>query len=87
MPVTRYFNGALEDEFVVVHWDQRGVGKSNRRDFDERTMTMQQFIDDTHQLTQFLKQRLGKDEIYLLGHSWGSQLGIKVVQSYPEDYH
>lgn len=87
MPLARHFNAGLEEEFIVVHWDQRGAGKSNRTDFDEQTMTMQQFIDDTNQLTQFLKQRLGKEKIYLLGHSWGSQLGIKMVQEYPEDYH
>lgn len=87
IPLARHFNGALEDEFVVVHWDQRGAGKSNPRDFDQQTMSMEQFIDDTHELTLFLKERFDKDKIYLLGHSWGSQLGIKVVQEYPEDYH
>ena len=42
--VARYFNGALEGDFTVVHWDQRGAGKSNPPDFDESTMTFLQFI-------------------------------------------
>ena len=50
-------------------------------------MTLQQFIDDTHELTLFLEERFQREKIYLLGHSWGSQPGIKVVQAYPEDYH
>lgn len=87
MPVARYFNGELEDHFVVVHWDQRGAGKSNPPDFDESTMTFQQFLDDAHELTLYLKTRFSQDKIYLVGHSWGSQLGIKLAQAYPQDYY
>ena len=86
MPVARYFSADLEKYFVVVHWDQRGAGKSNPRDFDESTMTFQQFIDDGHELTLYLKQRFNKQKIYLLGHSWGTMPGIKLAQAYPEDY-
>jgi pimeloyl-ACP methyl ester carboxylesterase len=87
MPVANAFNGALEQEFVVVHWDQRGAGKSNPPDFDESSMTFQQYLDDTHTLTGYLQQRFGQQKIYLLGHSWGSQIGLRLVQVYPEDYH
>jgi pimeloyl-ACP methyl ester carboxylesterase len=87
MPVARTFNGDLEKVFVVVHWDQRGAGKSNAPDFDEQTMTLQQFIDDAHELTLYLKTRFHREKIYLVGHSWGAQLGIKVAQAYPEDYY
>jgi pimeloyl-ACP methyl ester carboxylesterase len=87
MPVAGYFNGDLEKDFVVVHWDQRGAGKSNRRDFDESTMTFQQFIDDGHELTQYLKARFNQEQIYLVGHSWGTQVGIRLAQAYPEDYY
>lgn len=87
MPVAYYFNGELESEFIVVHWDQRGAGKSNPPDFDERTMTFERFVEDTYELTVYLKERFQKEKIYLLGHSWGSQLGIKVAQKYPDDYY
>jgi pimeloyl-ACP methyl ester carboxylesterase len=86
MPVARYFNSNLEEEFIVVHWDQRGAGKSNPKDFDESTMTVEQFIQDTHELTQYVKERFDKEKIYLLGHSWGSQIGIVTASRYPEDY-
>lgn len=87
MPVARYFNGDLEKDFIVVHWDQRGAGKSNPPGFDERTMTFEQFLRDAHELTQYLKQHFKKGKIYLVGHSWGSQLGIKLVSLYPDDYY
>lgn len=87
MPIARYYNGDLEKEFIVVHWDQRGAGKSNPPDFNEETMTIEQFINDAHELTQCLKNKYNKEKIYLLGHSWGTQFGIKLVEQYPEDYY
>jgi pimeloyl-ACP methyl ester carboxylesterase len=87
MPVARHFNGALEEEFIVVHWDQRGAGKSNPRDFDATTMTFQRYVQDTHELTAYLKARFGHERIFLLGHSWGTQLGLRVVAERPQDYH
>lgn len=86
MPAARYTR-ALEDEFLVVHWDQRGAGKSNPRDFDPATMTVERFVQDTHELTAYLKARFAQRRIYLLGHSWGTQLGLRVVAERPEDYH
>lgn len=87
MPVHHAFNRDLEGEFVVVHWDQRGAGKSNHSGFSEETMTLDRFIEDVHEMTQYLKERFGREKIYLLGHSWGTQLGILTVQRYPDDYH
>ena len=87
MPVARHYNSDLEKDFVVVHWDQRGAGKSNPKDFDESTLTLSQFVEDTHQLTQYLNERFHQDKIYLVGHSWGSTIGLKLAQSYPQDYY
>lgn len=87
IPVACHFNGALEAGFVVVHWDQRGAGKSNPPSFDEQTMTLEQFINDAHELTQYLKDRFGQEKIYLVGHSWGAQLGLKLARAYPDDYY
>lgn len=86
MPVARYFNSSLESNFIVVHWDQRGAGKSNANGFDESTMTFEQFVWDTHELTLYLKARFHQEKIYLLGHSWGSQIGLIAASRYPGDY-
>lgn len=87
MPIAHAIDTELERAFIMVHWDQRGAGKSNPSDFDEQTMTYEQFISDTHQLTAYLKERFGKEKIYLLGHSWGTQIGLEVVSRYHDDYH
>lgn len=86
MPIARRFIGELEEHFVVVHWDQRGAGKSNPFGFNASTMTFQQYMDDAHELTLLLKRRFERDSIYLLGVSWGTQLGIRLAHAWPEDY-
>ncbi len=87
MPVHRAFNKGLEKEFVVVHWDQRGAGKSNHSGFSQQTMTLDRFIEDVHEMTHYLKERFDQEKIFLLGHSWGAQLGILTAKRYPGDYH
>lgn len=86
MPISK-LSQALEKDFIVVHWDQRGAGKSNPDNFDERTMSFEQYLEDTHQLTEYLKQKLCKEKIYLIGHSWGTKIGITISKDYPEDYY
>lgn len=87
MLVARHYNGDLEKEFIVAHWDQRGAGKSNPLDFDGSTMTLAQFQQDAHGLTLYLKEKFQKKKIYILGHSWGTIIGAMLARSTPEDYH
>ena len=73
----------LEDRFVVVNWEQPGAGKSFDA-VDRSKLTPDRYITDAHELVLNLRQRFGKEKIYVLGESWGSALGIMVVQRYPE---
>jgi pimeloyl-ACP methyl ester carboxylesterase len=66
----------LEDLFTVVWWEQRGAGLSFASDIPPSTMTVDQFISDTYEVTDYLRERFGQEKIYLLGHSWGSFIGI-----------
>ena len=76
----------LEKYFTVCYWDQRGSGMSFNSSIDPKTMTVEQMIEDTRQLTEYLQQRFGHKKIYLMGHSWGSYLGIKTIEKYPDYY-
>ena len=80
-------NARLEQEFVVCYWDQRGAGMSYSSDIDINTMTPEQFVEDAKEVTTYLQARFNQEKIYLLGHSWGSYLGIKTIEKYPELYH
>jgi len=77
---------ALERHFTVAVWDQRGAGKSYAARKPVAAMTVEQLIDDTHELTELLCRRFQKRTIYLVGHSWGSLLGVLAVKRRPELY-
>lgn len=90
MPYERHFQTPLERDFTVVQWDQRGAGKtyvSNGGDAIASTLTFERMKADTHELTAYLKARFKQPKIFILGHSWGSILGLPVALEKPEDYH
>ena len=77
----------LEQDFTVVTWDQRGAGKSYSAIDPISTLTVAQLVDDTVELTNYLRQRFGQEKIFLVGQSWGSTLGVLTVRQHPELYH
>jgi len=84
MALFRHFNAALEDSFTVVYWDQRGAGKSFSRKVPKASMTVEQFISDLDQLVDWLCAHLQADRVTILGHSWGTVLGILYAARFPE---
>ena len=78
--------GTLAKDFVVVSWDQRGIGKSYAS-YDPKTLTTKQAVADTIALTNYLRQRFDERKIYLFGESGGSIIGVLAVQQHPELYH
>lgn len=86
LATARFALGGLEDHFIVVNWEQPGSGKSFDA-VDRSTLTPNRYIEDAHALVALLRQRFNQKKIYVLGESWGSALGILLVQRYPEDFH
>ncbi|HST17754.1 MAG TPA: alpha/beta fold hydrolase [Gaiellaceae bacterium] len=78
--------GTLARDFVVVSWDQRGIGKSYAS-FDPKKLTTRQAVADTIALTNYLRKRFDERKIYLFGESGGSIIGILAIQQHPELYH
>ena len=85
MYLAHAFQRNLEKEFVVVQWDRRGAGKSYREDISG-TLTTEQLVADTVELTNVLRARFHQDKIYIVGHSWGTYLGMLVISRHPELY-
>ncbi len=75
---------ALEKDFVVVTWDQRGTGRSYDQLEPTSTLTLDNAVSDTIAVTDYLRTRFAQDKIFLLGQSWGTFLGVLAAQSRPE---
>ena len=76
-----------EGRFTVVQWDQRGAGKTyarNDRELQRRTMTVRQMQQDTLDMANYLRRRFSRDKILVVGHSWGSVLGLWLAHEHPE---
>jgi pimeloyl-ACP methyl ester carboxylesterase len=78
---------ALEQDFIVVTWEQRGSAKSYSALDPLETLTLEQMVTDTIEVTNYLRDRFDEEKIYLVGQSWGSTLGVLAVQQQPELYH
>ncbi len=76
----------LEEHFTVVTWDQRGAGTSYAELDPADTVTLDGYVSDTIALTNHLRDRFDTDDIYLLGQSWGTTLGVLAVQAEPQLY-
>lgn len=77
----------LENEFVVCYLEYRGTGLSYDSSIDPNTVTTEQYIADIIAVTNYLRERFGQEKLYLLGHSFGTSIGIKAVGKNPELYH
>jgi pimeloyl-ACP methyl ester carboxylesterase len=87
MPFAWAFQRPWEDVFTVVQYDQRGAGRSytlNDPATLAPTMTVERYRDDAIELINLLRQRYAKRKVLLMGHSWGSIVGLSVAVKRPD---
>lgn len=85
--LTERYPTGLDEDFIVVWWDQRGSGLSYHADAPPENVTPGQLVSDTVELTNYLRARFGRDKIYLMGHSGGTFIGVQAAAQAPELYH
>jgi pimeloyl-ACP methyl ester carboxylesterase len=85
--LTKTYPTGLEENFTVVWWEQRGAGLSFSPDIPSETMRIDQLVTDTLELSNYLRDRFGKEKIYLMGHSGGSFIGILAAHLAPELFY
>ena len=82
MPIAWSFQRPWEDFRTVVQYDQRGAGRSYALDDSDTlapTLTPDRYRDDAIELIEALRKKYGKRKVFLLGHSWGSLVGLAVA--------
>jgi proline iminopeptidase len=87
IPLAGAFQSPWEKYFIVVQWDQRGAGKtytSNSEEIQRRTMNVPQMEQDALDVANYLRTRFKREKIFVVGHSWGSLLGLWLAHEHPE---
>jgi pimeloyl-ACP methyl ester carboxylesterase len=83
----RRYSAEIEKRFVAVHWEQRGTCKSYSAALARTPLTREQLIGDIDAVSRYLLATYRRSKLYLIGHSWGSWLGIVAISDHPELYH
>jgi proline iminopeptidase len=88
-PLDWWWDRGWDEYFTVIHWDQRNAGKTFTASGanDPATLTPERFQRDAEEVVQWALQRFGKRKLFVLGHSWGSMLGLKLAAVHPEWLH
>jgi pimeloyl-ACP methyl ester carboxylesterase len=90
MPTSWFYQRGWEEYFTVVQWDQRGAGKTyvaNNPKVVGPTMTRERMIADAEEMIGWLRKQFHKKRIFVLGHSWGSYLGLEIARRHPQWLH
>lgn len=92
-PYTPYAHaifGEWARRFTVVHWDQRGAGKTfgENPQAAEDPLTIERIADDGNEVARYLQRRLGLGErpLILMGGSWGSAVAVHMAMRTPTLY-
>lgn len=90
IPMSWWFGRGWEEYFTIVQWDQRAAGKTYLLSDPAAiapTLTRERMIADAEEMAAWARREFGKDKIFVLGHSWGSFLGLQLAQRHPEWLH
>lgn len=78
--LTYHYQSRLESDYTLVHWDQRGSGRTyyeNKKHFD--IPTFETLLLDMDELVDYLLKRFQKEKVIILAHSWGTVLSREYV--------
>lgn len=76
-----------ESTFTIVHWDQRGAGKTYGRTPESTELNIEQMMQDGIEVAEYLLSYLNKEKVILIGNSWGSILGVYMSHKTPELFY
>jgi pimeloyl-ACP methyl ester carboxylesterase len=88
-PFAHTLFGDWAKDFTVVHWDQRGAGKTYQANppAEDEALTVERLTADGVEVARYATQRFGKRKVILMGGSWGSALAVNIAQAQPDLFH
>lgn len=86
IPYVVKYQKEWEEKFTVVHYDQRGSGKSFQFFKDYSDVSANTHIEDLIGLTKYITKYIGQKQVILLGHSYGTYIATQAAAQRPELY-
>lgn len=86
IPYAAKYQDLLETRFTVVNYDQRASGKSYHFFEDYADLSSDLLVEDLLALTDYVSERLGKEKVILIGHSYGTYIATQAAHKAPEKY-
>jgi len=90
MPMSWWLSRDWEEYFTVVHWDQRGAGKTYLLNDPAQlapTMTLARSLTDAREMSSWLRKEFGKQKIFVLAHSAGTYAGLELARRHPDELY
>ncbi|MDD3206669.1 MAG: alpha/beta hydrolase [Lachnospiraceae bacterium] len=85
--LNEYYDNKIEDYYTVCWWEWAGEGMSYDAAMKPEDISMESLTKDAVSVAKYLKERLGKEKIYLMAHSGGTPLGLKLAQTDQDDFY
>ncbi len=75
-----------EKHFTIVHWDQRGSGKTLRRTGKHGTsaLTLDRLTCDGIEVAEYVRRYLQVSKVVLMGQSFGSAIALPMLKIRPD---
>ena len=73
-------NALVENKIATVRFDKRGIGKSKSISIKELGLTIDKYANDLVSIIDHYKRK-GYSDIYIIGHSEGSLIGLIAIQN------
>jgi pimeloyl-ACP methyl ester carboxylesterase len=77
-----------EKHFTIVRWDMRGSGKTfvNGGPEGQGEMSLERLYQDTLEVADHVRRRLGVERLLLVANSFGTNLGLRLARNHPERF-
>lgn len=86
IPFVNKYQDLLEKDFTIVHYDQRASGKSYHFGEDYSKLSTELLVEDLLAVTDYITTRFNQQKVILMGHSFGTYIGLQAAEKAPEKY-
>jgi pimeloyl-ACP methyl ester carboxylesterase len=84
------FQRPIEEYFTVVNYDQRAAGRTYLTvtpDSISNTIKIENYVNDAIEVAAYIRQRYHVKKVILIGHSWGTIIGMKAALQRPDLFY